>query len=134
MRSELGLRLLILIRRRNFLKQTLPKSSFYAKYKSFDELPMGNKKLLMDSFQKINIHGIGAEEAFQVGIDAERGQRIDSMIDNVTVGLSSGTSGNRGIFLVSESERASWVAAVIIRVIGISFKQRTVAFFFAGEQ
>ena len=129
MRSELGLRLLILIRRRNFLKQTLPKSSFYAKYKSFDELPMGNKKLLMDSFQKINIHGIGAEEAFQVGIDAERGQRIDSMIDNVTVGLSSGTSGNRGIFLVSESERASWVAAVLIRVIGISFKKRTVAFF-----
>ncbi len=129
MRSKLGLRIVRGIRRRNFIKNMLPKSDFYSRYKDFDDLPLGNKKLLMDNFQKINILGIPAEEAFQVGVEAESGRRKDSLIDNITVGLSSGTSGNRGIFLVSESERAAWVASVLIRVIGFSFKQRKVAFF-----
>ena len=128
-RSKHGFRMIRRIRRRNFIKNTLPKSEFYSKYEDFDDLPLGNKKLLMDNFQKINVLGIGSDEAFQVGIEAERGHRKDSMIDSVTVGLSSGTSGNRGIFLVSESERAAWVAAVLVRVIGVSLKQRKVAFF-----
>ena len=83
----------------------------------------------MDNFQKINIRGIDPKIAFQVGIDAEKGLRDNSMIGDITVGLSSGTSGNRGIFLVSEDERAEWVASVLVRVIGLSLKQRKVAFF-----
>ena len=106
MRSKLGFRIIRRIRRSNFIKNTLSKSEFYSKYKDFEDLPLGNKKLLMDNFEKINILGIPAEEAFEVGIEAERGRRKDSLIDNITVGLSSGTSGNRGIFLVSENERA----------------------------
>ena len=129
MRSKLGFRIIRRIRRSNFIKNTLSKSEFYSKYKDFEDLPLGNKKLLMDNFEKINILGIPAEEAFEVGIEAERGRRKDSLIDNITVGLSSGTSGNRGIFLVSEDERAEWVASVLIRVTGFSFKKRKVAFF-----
>jgi putative adenylate-forming enzyme len=48
----------------------------------------------------------------------------------VTVGLSSGTSGSRGLFLVSRGERWQWAGAVLARVLhagGLS-RQR-VAFF-----
>jgi putative adenylate-forming enzyme len=51
------------------------------------------------------------------------------MINNVSVGLSTGTSGNRGMFLVSETERANWVAYMIDRVIGFSFTEVEIAFF-----
>ena len=51
------------------------------------------------------------------------------MLGNITVGLSSGTSGSRGIFLASNIERARWVACVLDRVIGFSLKKRKVAFF-----
>ncbi len=51
------------------------------------------------------------------------------MINGITIGLSSGTSGNRGIFLASERERATWVAAILDRVIGLTVEKRNVAFF-----
>ena len=58
MRSKLGFRIIRRIRRSNFIKNTLSKSEFYSKYKDFEDLPLGNKKLLMDNFEKINILGI----------------------------------------------------------------------------
>lgn len=128
-RTQIGLIILKRFRVKNLFRKTLSKSHFYSDYKSFNDLPLGNKSVLMDNFQKINIRGIDPKIAFQVGIDAEKGLRDNSMIGDITVGLSSGTSGNRGIFLVSEDERAEWVASVLVRVIGLSFKQRKVAFF-----
>ena len=105
------------------------KSPFYATFKSFEDFPIGNKSLFMSQFNQINIYGIQKEKAFQIGQDAEKGLRRNSMIGSITVGLSSGSTGNRGIFLVNEKERAQWVASVLFRVIGLSKSQRTVAFF-----
>lgn len=83
----------------------------------------------MENFDIINTRGIKREDAFKVAFQAEKSRDFSPMIDGVTIGLSSGTSGNRGVFLASESERAEWVACVLDRVIGLSFKQRSVAFF-----
>ncbi|MGL5889073.1 MAG: F390 synthetase-related protein, partial [Bacteroidia bacterium] len=48
----------------------------------------------------------------------------------ITVGLSTGTSGKRGLFLVAETERAQWAALVITRIIKPElFKKKRVAFF-----
>ena len=65
----------------------------------------------------------------QVAQEAENSRDFTPTIDGLTVGLSSGTSGNRGVFLVSEEERASWVAMVVQRILGFSLKPRKVAFF-----
>ena len=51
------------------------------------------------------------------------------MIGDISVGLSTGTSGNKGLFLLNEKERARWVALILDRVIGFSFKPKKVAFF-----
>mgnify|MGYP001034746917 CR=1 FL=1 len=93
------------------------------------DYPIINKALFMENFDRINTQNIKLKDAFQIAVTAENSRDFSPTINNITVGLSSGTSGNRGIFLATEKERAQWVAAVLDRVIGISFKKRNVAFF-----
>ena len=114
MQSATGL---IVLKRYNLFRfnRNRMKSPFYATFKSFEDFPIGNKSLFMSQFNQINIYGIQKEKAFQIGQDAEKGLRRNSMIGSITVGLSSGSTGNRGIFLVNEKERAQWVASVLFR-------------------
>lgn len=111
----------------------LHKSPFYAELsknkKSIDDYPVINKASFMANFNTINTQHIDLNEAFHIAHESEKSRNFAPMIGNVTVGLSSGTSGNRGVFLATEKERAQWVACVLDRVIGFSLKQRTVAFF-----
>lgn len=120
-------------RRWRKLRSTLLKSPFYKELASrkapLSEYPLMNKSLFMEHFSEINTKGIDRQEAFDVAIKAETTRDFAPMINNVTIGLSSGTSGNRGIFLATEDERAAWVACVLERVIGFSLKKRSVAFF-----
>ena len=52
----------------------------------------------MERFDSINTRGVKRNEAFDLAIKAEKSRDFESMIDGVTIGLSSGTSGNRGVF------------------------------------
>lgn len=115
------------------LQDTLLQSPFYkdlaAKKTPLKNYPMMNKANFMENFSTINTKHIDREVAFEMAIKAEIERDFTPMINGVTIGLSSGTSGNRGIFLASEAERAQWVACVLDRVIGFSLKKRSVAFF-----
>ena len=83
----------------------------------------------MDNFNTINTCGITYDQAIRVAEKAESTRDFNPMIGEVSVGLSTGTSGNRGLFLVNDKERAKWVAHMLDRVIGFSFKKVKVAFF-----
>ena len=83
----------------------------------------------MDHFDTINTVGIKKETALQLALQSETSRDFSPTINNISVGLSSGTSGNKGLFLTSPTERAAWVGAVLDRVIGFSLKKRKVAFF-----
>ncbi|MFT7343619.1 MAG: putative adenylate-forming enzyme [Lentimonas sp.] len=117
----------------NEFKSILKISPFYSELLDrnvpFEQFPVMNKSLFMQNFNAINTHQIKLEEAFNLALEAERLRDFTPMIGNITVGLSTGTSGNRGVFLASEKERAQWVACVLDRVIGFSLSKRTVAFF-----
>ena len=91
--------------------------------------PLMNKASFMEQFDQINTQNIRVDEAYKVAQEAEKSRDFSPEINHITVGLSSGTSGNRGIFLASQKERAFWVAAILDRVIGFSLKKRRVAFF-----
>ncbi|MFN0203764.1 MAG: hypothetical protein ACKVTZ_19710 [Bacteroidia bacterium] len=122
-----------------FAHKVLSKSSFYAAFfegKKFlwDALPLMNKATFMAHFDEINTQGIKKEAALEVALAAENSRDFNSEINGITIGLSTGTSGKRGIFLVSEEERAMWVALVMTRVIKPKFFQKQkVAFFFTGK-
>jgi putative adenylate-forming enzyme len=126
---------LLSLQKKRWKKQvkSLEQSKFYKplinKSKQLADLPIINKAIFMNEFNKINTCGIDLKNAMNTAINAEYSRDFSSLIEGVTVGLSTGTSGNRGCFLVSENERALWVACVLDRVIGFSFRKRKIAFF-----
>lgn len=93
-------------------------------------LPIIDKKTMMAHFDTLNTAGITKEQAFEVAFKAERTRNFSPTIHNITIGLSSGTSGNRGIFLVSEEERYLWAGSVLAKVLPSSIlKKQIIAFF-----
>src|SRR5699024_7869763 len=48
---------------------------------------------------------------------AERSRDFAPTIGDITVGLSSGTSGNRSLFLVSPAERYSWAGTMLAKIL-----------------
>lgn len=111
-------------------------SAFYRKKweglsdKEWRDFPMIDKSIMMDHFDSLNTLGITKDEAFAVAKDAERSRDFSPMIGSTTVGLSSGTSGNRGIFLVSKQERRAWTGTILAKALPQSiFKQEKIAFF-----
>lgn len=120
-------------RRLKKLTRVLIRSPFYRELAAtgapLTTYPLMNKAAMMESFSRINTVGITTEDAFAIAIRAETSRDFAPDWNGISIGLSSGTSGNRGIFLASEKERALWVAAVLHRVIGFSLRKRRVAFF-----
>jgi putative adenylate-forming enzyme len=116
-----------------FFLSHLKRSDFYSSFhlirEKFSQLPLMNKSLLMQHFNAINTCGVTYQQAFDLALNAEKSRDFSATIGEISVGLSTGTSGNRGMFLVSDSERAKWVAYMIDRVIGFSFNKTKVAFF-----
>lgn len=80
-------------------------------------LPLIDKQLMMDNFSEFNTAGITAERALAAALRAERERDFSPTVDGLTVGLSSGTSGHRGLFLVSPREQAAWAGAILARTI-----------------
>ncbi len=76
-----------------------------------------NKEIMMENFDKINTVDITKEEAFSFAIENEKTRQFSSKFKNITVGLSTGTSGNRGIFLVSNREKAMWTGSILAKML-----------------
>ena len=94
------------------------------------QLPTINKELMMTHFDTFTTCGIGREEAMAVALKAERDRDFSPQLKGLTVGLSSGTSGHRGLFLVSPAEQAAWAGIVLARTLHrLPTKQLRVAFF-----
>lgn len=112
-------------------RKNLTRSPFYQAWARapLDAFPRLNKQTHLQHFDEINTAGIKKEEALDLAFKAEASRDFAPTIGPITVGLSSGTSGTHGIFLASPRERAEWVAAILDRVIGWSWKKRKVAFF-----
>ncbi|MGE7635250.1 F390 synthetase-related protein [Bacillus paramycoides] len=93
-------------------------------------LPIIDKEVMMEHFDTLNTVHISKEEAFHVAFEAEKTRNFSPTIRNITVGLSSGTSGNRGVFLVSEEEQTLWAGSIIGKVLPSSvLHKHTIAFF-----
>lgn len=115
----------------NLLLKKISDSPFYKSYitSSFENFPVLEKKDFLKNFDLINTKSIKYLNAVKVALKAENTRNFKPSINDITVGLSTGTSGNKSVFLASENERAYWTAAVIDRVLGWSFKKRKIAFF-----
>ncbi len=80
-------------------------------------LPTSDKHTLMTHSGEANTCGIARDEALDVALRAERTRDFTPTIRGTTVGLSSGTSGHRSIFLATREEQARWVATILARLL-----------------
>ncbi|MBU6302593.1 MAG: adenylate cyclase [Verrucomicrobia bacterium] len=79
--------------------------------------PVTHKAEMMAHFDDWNTAGIQLQEAFAFAERAERSRDFSGTFRGLTVGLSSGTSGSRGLFLASASERRRWAGVLLARVL-----------------
>lgn len=94
------------------------------------ELPTIDKSLMMEHFDTFNTRGISRETAMDVALQAERSRNFAPVLDGITVGLSSGTSGHRGLFLANPWEQAAWAGTILARTLhSLRPRQLRVAFF-----
>ncbi len=103
-------------------------SSFYRKHwaghdlEDWCGLPAVDKRLMMQNFSEFNTAGVSLEAAMTVALRAERETDFKPTVRGandsaLTVGLSSGTSGHRGLFLVSPLETARWAGLILARAL-----------------
>jgi putative adenylate-forming enzyme len=92
--------------------EVLPRLGFYAGLDAakWDRLPVIDKRLLMSRFEDFN----------QPRVTAERGWAALSSggrVDGYYVGASTGTSGNRGLYVISEQERWRWLGTMVAKTM-----------------
>lgn len=97
---------------REFLQQESPyfKSGIPADFKM-------NKAFMMEHFNELNTQGLNRDELLALALESERTRDFSPMIGEIAVGLSSGTSGHRGLFVTTEKERSMWAAAILAKML-----------------
>ncbi|MFD0710314.1 F390 synthetase-related protein [Paenibacillus sp. GCM10027626] len=96
--------------------------------------PLINKQIMMDNFDQLNTAGIKKAEAFELAFQAERTRDFTPTVNGITIGLSSGTSGNRGLFLVSPAEQHAWAGTALAKLLpGSLLTSERIAFFLRAD-
>lgn len=70
----------------------------------FSKLPTINKRIMMEQFDRLNTAGLHLDEVMAYALEKELNRDyLGYFQDQYVVGLSSGTSGNKGIYLTDRS-------------------------------
>ncbi len=91
--------------------------------KTLESWPTVSKAAWMGEFDRINTEGLDRVTCEAVALRAERERDFSPTVraprsgQAMTVGLSSGTSGARGLFVASASERSLWAGVVLRRIL-----------------
>ena len=120
----------------HLLKQILPHSKYTASRlpkqdpSRWREMPIMTKADMMEHFNDINTAQIRLDDAMRLGLRAEEERSFSPTLNNITVGLSSGTSGHRGLFLVNPRERTLWAGEQLAHWLPtIPWRKERIAFF-----
>ncbi len=88
----------------------------------FSSYPVIDKSIFIKEFQKYNRFGLSHSQAINLGEKCEKGEQLSGISEDLRAGLSSGTSGERGVFLTKEEERSLWAGAILGKGLsGVSF-------------
>lgn len=109
-------------------------SPLYQGKSRLTEYPVIDKTFMMEHFNALNTASIDRDEALEFAVGAERERDFAPKLKGTTVGLSSGTSGKRGIFLVSDQEKNRWAGYILARFLpGSILDTYAIAFFMRAD-
>jgi putative adenylate-forming enzyme len=84
----------------------------------FHSWPVLNKAVWMERFDDINTVGARLDEVMELALQSEQTRNFSTTWRGLTVGLSTGTSGHRGLFLISQREKAMWAGTLLAKLLG----------------
>ena len=110
-------------------KMTLTKSEFYFDYcdKDFSEFPVIDKSIHVANFNTINTRNLDWKVATDIALRSEKSRDFENYYRGFSVGLSTGTSGNKGIFVLSKRERIQWAGYVLGKMLPLDFRVHRIA-------
>lgn len=94
-----------------WLRTSVPRvTAYHHAPQHLNDLPITDKAMLMANFAAYNRPSISAAQAWDTLNTKDR-------IDDFIVGASPGTTGNRGLFVVSEQEQFRWLGTILAKTI-----------------
>ena len=75
---------------------------------------------MMDNLGDLMTRKIDLNAAFDVAKNAEESRDFSSRVGDLSIGFSSGTSGSRGVHVVSDNEGSNWAGFMLARGLGSS--------------
>lgn len=98
-----------------FQKQALARSPYFRPWLGLplERWPQMDKAQMMRQFDSMNTAGLRLSEVLDCAHAAEQSRDFRPLLKGFGVGLSSGTSGGRGVFAVSAAERAQWAGVML---------------------
>jgi putative adenylate-forming enzyme len=120
-----------------FIHQDLTRSPWFAPRLSqpLHTWPLMNKAVMMEHFDRINTAGLKLDEVLACARQAEQSRDFKATVNGYSVGLSSGTSGSRGVFVVSPAEQAKWAGVLLAKLLprGLFHGERVALFLRANN-
>jgi len=99
-------------------------SKFYANHwrgikdEDWQQFPLLDKATMMKNLADLLTRDIDLSEAFDVAKNAEVTRDFSPRIGDLSIGFSSGTSGSRGVHIVSDKEAGNWAGFMLARGLG----------------
>ncbi|MEO2219467.1 F390 synthetase-related protein [Chromobacterium vaccinii] len=102
-----------------FLAGLRRRSPYFARLGAlpFAQWPRMDKSAMLEHFDDMNAAGLKLADVMDTALRAERSRDFSATLNGHTVGLSSGTSGQRGAFVVSKDEQAQWAGIMLAKAL-----------------
>jgi putative adenylate-forming enzyme len=106
---------------RKAIKYAVANSKFFMSYYSgcnlqdISSLPILNKKIMMNNLSDYNTVGLTGKEIIDFCLEVERTRDFSRRLKGLNIGMSSGTSGNKGVEIVTPREENYMKAALFAR-------------------
>lgn len=115
-----------------FKQRVLTKSPYFRQFinRPFETWPLMNKQLMMAHFDQMNTAHLNCHSLLALAQQSEQRRDFSAKMGKFSVGLSSGTSGQRGLFVVSPKEQQIWAGGILAKMLprGLWTKERVALF------
>ena len=96
-----------------FLKENSP---YFKNHNITEDFTM-NKAFMMENFDELNTLGVKRDEAMEIALNSEKTRNFSQKYKDISVGLSSGTSGHRGMFITTPEEQGIWAGTILAKML-----------------
>jgi putative adenylate-forming enzyme len=83
----------------------------------FGEFPTTNKKLMMENLSTYNTLGLKRQDLIDFALSVEKSRDFSKRFNGINIGMSSGTSGNKGIIITTRREEEFLKAMYLSRLV-----------------